>query len=61
MKTRDNNSMLIKLIAKTIALFGLKEVFARVEWELSKSDRQSLAESLGLEGEDLVRFMRKPS
>ena len=54
-------NLLIKLIAKTITLLGLKEAFARVEWELSKSERQSLAESLGLEGEDLVRFMRKPS
>jgi hypothetical protein len=54
-------SKVIKLVAKTISLLGLKDFFVRVEWELSKSDRKSLADSLGLEGEELTRFMREPS
>lgn len=52
---------LAKIIAALINLLGLRNFFALVDYEVSKKDRLALAKGLGLEGETLERFMRKPS
>ncbi len=49
-----------KFIAALITFLHLRDFFSLVEWEITKKERLEIAQSFGVEGEELTRFMRSP-